>query len=125
MLRASDTAASYVAFGWDSLTTANIYKYQNGWDAAAKINVAGALTTLTNDINNGAGTRQLMRIARAVGVGRFTSENPANAANSASGVPTVAIAPTIFATYDNSTEVDWVAIKKFVATEPAFASAVQ
>lgn len=124
LLRASDTSASYVAFGWDSVTTAEIYKFENGWNTAARINVAGATTNLTTDINNGVGVRQLMRIARAGGIGRFSSENPANTLNSASGVPTVAIATTIFNTYDNATEIDWVALKKFVATEPAFLSAV-
>lgn len=125
LLRASDTSASYVAFGWDSGTVSEIYKYENGWNAAARINVAGATTNLTNDINNGAGVLQLVRIARAGGAGRFSSENPVNTLNSASGVPTVAIAPTIYNTYDNATEIDFVAIKKFVATEPIFLSAVQ
>lgn len=125
LLRASDTSASYMVFGWDSSTVAEIYKYENGWDGAARINVAGATTNLTNDINNGAGVRQLMRIARSGGVGRFSSESPANTLNSASGVPTVSIAPVIYYTYDNYTEIDWVAVKKFVATEPVFLSAVQ
>lgn len=48
-----------------------------------------------------------------------------NTFTAASGVPTTATKSTIFNSYDNATEIDWVATKKFVAAEPAFASAVQ
>lgn len=57
-----------------------------------------------------------------ISIGRINQSNPVGALL---GESVVAIAPTIFNTYDNNTEIDWVAVKKFIATEPAFLSAVQ
>lgn len=126
LLRASDTSASTSTFGFvETNASATTFSYRNVWDSSAAVMVGTTANTLTNDINNGAGIRQLMRIGRASGAGRFLSETPANSFTTASGVPTAATKSTIYNTYDNSTEIDWVAVKKFVAAEPAFASAVQ
>lgn len=97
---------------------------RNVWDSTSAIMVGTTPNTLTTNIDNGVGVRQVMRIGRASGAGRFSSENPVNTFSTGTGVPTAVTKSTIYNTYDNSTEVDWVAIKKFVATEPAFFSAV-
>lgn len=125
LLRASDTNASTSNFGFvETNAITSTFSYRNVWDSASAVLVGTTPTTLTNNINNGAGVLQVMRIGRAGGAGRFTSENPVNTFTAASGVPTTATRSTIYNTYDNSTEIDWVAVKKFVAAEPAFLSAV-
>lgn len=125
LLRASDTSASTSNFGFvETGASATTFNYRNVWDSASAIMVGTAANTLASNIDNGAGVRQVMRIGRASGAGRFTSESPANTFTTASGVPTTATKATIYNTYDNNTEIDWVAIKKFVTTEPAFSAAV-
>lgn len=126
LMRASDTNASTSTFGFvETNAIASTFSYRNVWDSASAVMVGTTANTLTTNIDNGAGVRQLMRIGRAGGAGRFLSENPVNTFTAASGVPTTATKSTIYNVYDNFTEIDWVATKKFVATEPAFVSAVQ
>lgn len=126
LMRASDTNASTSNFGFvETNAAANTFSYRNVWDSNSAVMVGTVANALTTNINNGAGVLQVMRIGRAGGAGRFLSENPVNTFTAASGVPTAVTKSTIYNTYDNSTEIDWVAVKKFVATEPAFASAVQ
>lgn len=126
LLRASDTNASTSNFGFvETGAAATTFNYRNVWDSASAVMVGTSANTLATNIDNGAGVRQVMRIGRAGGAGRFTSENPVNTFNPTTGVPTAVTKSTIYNTYDNSTEIDWVAVKKYVTTEPAFSSAVQ
>lgn len=126
LMRASDTAASTSNFGFvETGATASTFSYDNVWNSASRVMVGTTANVLTTNIDNAAGVRQVMRIGRAGGAGSFSSENPVNTFTTASGVPTAVTKSTIYNTYDNSTEIDWVAIKKFVVTEPAFSLAIQ